>query len=76
MVFQTFRFKKKDYSEQKSFKKGDFAGVSGVFFASEKKMLKFFSSWEVLHISEKVIKQKNQNKKKTIASLNIVAQNE
>ena len=38
-------------------------------------MLKFFSSWEVLHISEKVIKQKNQNKKKTIASLDIVAQN-
>ena len=67
--------KKRDYYEQKSFIKGDFAGISGVFFASEKKMMEFFNSWKVLHISEKVIKQKRQNKKKTIASLDIVAQN-
>ena len=30
--------------------------------------MEFFKSWKVLHISEKVIKQKRQNKKKTIAS--------
>ena len=36
VVVQAFRLKKRDYYEQKSFIKGDFAGVSGVFFASEK----------------------------------------
>ena len=67
--------KNKNYFESKSFEKGDFAGVSGVYFANKEKMLKFFKSWNVLYISENISKQEQNKKRKTLASWDIVAKN-
>ena len=66
--------KKINHYESRSFKKGDFAGVSGVYFSNKKQILNFFKSWKILYLSENIEKLEYPKKNKKIASWDIVAE--
>lgn len=67
--------KRKNYYETKFFKKGDFAGVKGVFFSSKSQMLDFFKTWKILYLAENITKQEYRKNGTTSASWDIVAEN-